>query len=168
VSTIDKAIKNTVIAATLMTQTACASSPVNTEAKTRAETGARTESTTQTMNTETTDNTPDKANKAKTNTTRLPISVFGFTAAPSELKFLVKSNNCSYARHFDLDIKPVTDNSKSHTYEVTLSRNTIDRCRAMPRLVEISKPLETPLPDNAIIKLTNSFTVNSHILQETP
>lgn len=54
------------------------------------------------------------------------------------IQFTVISNGCTKSKNFVLDVNQVNKD----TYDVTLLRLKPDYCRAMPRLITITKPLK--------------------------
>lgn len=76
---------------------------------------------------------------------------------PGKIQYSVSSNGCTKAKDFALDTKPAGKNMSS----VTLLRLNPDYCRAMPRLIQITKPLPAAIAGKKQkIAIVNPFSTN--------
>ncbi len=82
--------------------------------------------------------------------------IYGFQANSDYFVFWVRSTGCTQAGHFDLAL----DGSVPGYFLVRLSRNTPDRCRAMPRVIQVQLALDESVNPASLITVKNPFAVN--------
>lgn len=84
--------------------------------------------------------------------------LYGFSTTEDKVSFVVTSNGCTKAEHFELDWNKQRDNA----YHLTLVRTKKDRCRAMPRAYPIEFPTEQRIDDQTTIIVSNPFGVKAN------
>ncbi|MBE1300295.1 MAG: hypothetical protein GJ680_10375 [Alteromonadaceae bacterium] len=84
--------------------------------------------------------------------------VYGFEVTQDKVLFLVNSNGCTKAEHFEIN----WDAQRNNSYGVTLVRNKIDKCRAMPRAFPIEFPLEQGIDNQTKLIVSNPFGVKTN------
>ena len=79
--------------------------------------------------------------------------IYDVKLLPGKVQFSVVSNGCTKAKSFVLDTRQTGKNTTS----VTLLRLHPDHCRAMPRLIQITKPLPSSITAKKKIRLPIRF-----------
>ncbi|BDX04889.1 hypothetical protein [Planctobacterium marinum] len=82
-------------------------------------------------------------------------TIYGFEATKDAISFVVTSTGCTKSEDFTLQVS----NSSPDDYTITLQRNKKDRCRAMPKLISIQKPLPVEVAADTGFKLNNSVAI---------
>lgn len=84
-----------------------------------------------------------------------PAQLYGITLLETKVQFRVRSNGCTKPEDFEIALKEADQFAS-----LSIVRTKVDRCRRMPRIIQLTKSLDYSLiPPNLPIRVVNSFDV---------